>query len=133
MKQIEYSDKQKLVLEILDEFTELFYEDYNDYDFKRKDWHDRIESIKKKYGIVDKYLTLRKYLATHSSGAYHRFSFKIDGITVFNVTGITEFERYYNSELLDKYYVVKDEKQSFGSNCENYQCEHYLSLVLKDD
>lgn len=131
MKQIEYTEKQLLVLEILDEVEKLFKPDKNAYDFQRREYFQKINQLKDHYGIKEKYLTLREYLKKHSCGAYHNFIFKIEGIDV-DVMGIEQFERYYNSSLLDKYFVLKDNRKEFGSNCENYNCEHYLELVKKD-
>ena len=133
MKQVEYTEKQKIVLEVLNEFEKRFYKDYNDFDFRMRKWHSGIEEIKKKYGITEKYLTLREYLNKHACGAYHDFHFKIDGNISVKVCGASDFERIYNPKILDGYYVVKDETESFGSNCENYSCRHHLTLTPKDD
>ena len=34
---------------------------------------------------------------------------------------------------IDKYYVVDDTHKSQGSHCENYHCDHYLEISIKED
>lgn len=133
MNQIKYTEKQLLVLEILNEFDKAFKQDYEAYEFERKKYFDKIQKIKELYGIKEKFLTLREYLEKHSCGSYHEFHFSIDGRNVSDINGVGDFERFYNPNLLDKYYVLSDETESFGSTCENYHCDHHLKLVAKDD
>lgn len=135
MKQITpYTDIQETVLKCIEEFTEYLKSQNNlNYGFQQTSFFNFTQDLKTKYDIHEKYLTLREYLKKHSHGAYHRFYFNIEDVKVSNITGIDEFERYYNNSLLDKYYVLKDEDKSSGSNCENYQCDHYLTIVKKDD
>jgi len=133
MKQIKYTEKQLLVLEILEQFDKCFKPKDNAYDFQKREYFEKVQEIKKIYGIEEKYLTIREYMNKHSCGAYHRFYFKIDGLQVSNICDVSDFERFYNANLLDKYYVLKDRRQEFGSNCENYCCEHYLEIVAKED
>ena len=130
MKQIEYTEKQKIVLEVINDFAKEFQADYN-YDFQRKNWHSRISKIKEKYGIKDQFLTLREYLSKHSSGAYHHFIFKIYPLRIDTI-GVQEFERYYNPKLLDEYFVINDRTTDNNGNCETYQATHYLEIVEKD-
>lgn len=132
MKQIEYTEKQLVVLEVLKEVDKLFKpSDY--YDFKKAEYFSKIQKIKKIFGIQEKFLTLRQYINKNSCGAYHSFYFSIKGLKVSNICDVDDFERLYNSSLLDQFYVLKDTTKEFGSNCENYCCEHYLELVLKED
>lgn len=131
MKQIEYTEKQLLVLEVLKEVDKLFKpSDY--YDFEKADYFAKIQKIKKAFGIQEKYLTLRQYLNKKGNG-YARFFFSIKGLEVSNVCDVDDFEQLYNSSLLDQYYVLKDTTKEFGSNCENYCCQHHLELVEKED
>lgn len=131
MKQVEYTEEQKIVIDVIAEFTKEFKGDYEDYEIQIKKWHDRISRIMEKYGIKEQFLTLREYLSKHSSGAYHHFVFQIYPLDI-DVIGIEEFERYYNSKLLDEYFVIGDKKKDNHGNCENYQATHYLEIVRKD-
>ena len=132
MKQIEYTEKQKLVLEILAKVDEVFKPDRFTYSFEKDDYFYKIKKLKEIYGIKELYKTLREYIKEKSYGSYHRFIFDLNGTPV-QVCGVYDFENTFNSKWLDKFYVIKDTQKSFGSNCENYQCNHYLELVRKDD
>ena len=129
MKQIEYTDKQKEVLKILEPFKEFYKE--NKYFNGIDTLGEIISKTKEKYKIKEQYQTLREYLKEHSCGAYHTFLFEINHIKI-DVTGIWEFENMYNSKLLDKYYVVDDMMISNGGDCTNYNCEHHLTIEEKD-
>ena len=118
------------VIELLKPFkTQLrLYENSNIPTFILKDIIDKIEI---QYDIKPKYLTLREYLKKYSCGAYHNFIFDInyDGQSIkVNVISIDDFLRYFNVKILDIYYVVKDEKKDNGAGCDQYQCDHYLTL-----
>ena len=127
MKQIKYTEKQKIVLEVLEQVDKEFKSKYN-YRFENQEHFEKINRIKKFFGIKEKYLTLREHINEHSCGAYHSFIFEINGIR-FKTMDVSEFKRYYNPELLDKYFVINDKAESNGGNCENYHCEHYLELA----
>lgn len=132
MKQIEYTEKQLLVLEILEKIDKVMKPRENAYDFEKLQYFNKISEIKKAYGIVEKYQTLREFIDKNSCGAYHHFNFTIDNLKI-RVCDVHDFERLYNSSLLDKYYVLFDKTETYGSNCENYDCEHNLELVIKED
>lgn len=131
MKQVKYTEKQLLVLEVLGEIDK-FFKYKMSYDFQKKYYFESINKIKAKYGIKERYQTLREYISNCECGAYHNFIFDIGGKKI-NVIGVYDFERFYNSKLLDKYYVLKDNAKDNGGNCENYKCEHYLDIVEKED
>ena len=133
MKQIEYTEKQLIVLEVLKEVDKLFKPSDIEYDFIKAEYFAKIQKIKKTFGIQEKYLTLRQYINKKGCGAYHRFYFSIKGLNVSNICDVDDFEQLYNPSLLDQYYVLKDTTKEFGSNCENYCCDHYLELVEKED
>lgn len=85
----------------------------------------------KKY---DKYSTLREYLKQHEAGAYSTFEFVMpyynDKIPV-SVDGVWSFEKIYQPNLLDMFYVIKDDKTDRGP-CESYHCTHKLELKMID-
>lgn len=125
MKQIEYTEKQKEVLQILEPFVELTNQCGSNA--IRAQVKAIISATLEKYGIKEQYLTLREYLKKHSIGAYHHFIFNINNVCI-NVIDDEDFETTYKSELLDQYYVINDTRESFGGNCENYECRHNLKL-----
>ena len=132
MKQIEYNEKQKIVLEVINDFIEKFHDEYR-YSRDISKFHKRINEIKSKYGIIDKYKTLREYISENECGAYHEFQFKIDDCVSVKTRGIDEFENIYNKKWLDMYYVLNDKSSDNDGNCENYLCVHVLEIVLKED
>ncbi len=123
MSNKEHTEEQKFVIEILKPIKDLLKQER----IKVAQLVDTIDDIERKYGLKPRYKTLREYLERYSVGAYHYFIFTINGVTA-NVIGVEDFERTYNKELLDKYYVVADEGKKYGCNCENYQHNHYLKL-----
>lgn len=125
MKQIEYTEKQKEVLQILEPFIKLANQCGSNA--IRVQVKAIISATLEKYGIKEQYLTLREYLNKHSIGAYHHFIFNINNVCI-NVIDDEDFETTYKSELLDQYYVINDTRESFGGNCENYECRHNLEL-----
>lgn len=127
MKQIEYNEKQKEIIEILEPFWELIkYKLMNRGDIQEV--KQVVKNIEKKYGIQRKYQTLREYMNEHAIGAYHSFIFKIGKVEV-NVIGVSDFELYYNSKWLDRFFVIEDIQNDNGGNCENYECKHYLKIA----
>jgi hypothetical protein len=130
MKQVEYTDKQKEIIEILKPFKEL-YNRFPECMDARKQLGIIINSIEEKNNIKSKLLTLREYLIEKSRGAYHNFIFRINNVDI-NVIGVNDFSRTFNDLLLDRYYVVDDKTESTGDNCENYNCNHYLTLEVKE-
>lgn len=76
-----------------------------------------------------KYITLREYINKKENGAYHSFIFDVGSIHV-KVINVSEFEMFYNKDILDRFYVVADNEKSYGDNCENYSCEHNLTLEM---
>lgn len=133
MKQITYNEKQKLVLEILNYVEQEFKPKNTAYDFERTEYFNKIQKIKNIYGIKPEYQTLREFINSHSSGAYHKFIFTIKNTIKVDVTSVSDYEMYYNPKFLDEYYVFNETSKSYGSNCCNYGCEHYLELVEKED
>ena len=130
MKQIEYSEKQKIVLEVLEQVDNWFKPADFASGYEKENYFSKITSIKSYFGIKEKYLTLREYINKISCGAYHTFIFSIGSIH-FETMDVVEFEHYHNPNLLDKYFVISDNRKSYGCNCENYHCEHYLELAEK--
>lgn len=130
MKQIEYTEKQKEILKILKPFEEFYKENkyFNGMDKLGK----KIKDTKEKYGIKEQYQTLREYLKKHSCGAYHQFIFEIDKIKI-DVLDDHDFERMFNTKLLDKYFVVNDRTEDNGGDCTNYNCKHFLTIEEIDN
>ena len=132
MKQIEYTEKQLLVLEILEKVEKFFNPTDNAYDFQKEEYRKNIKQIKDFYGIKEKHLTLREYIKKIECGVYHEFKFRIKG-HVMCVCNVAEFESVYNAALLDAYYVINDDRKN-GYNTGAYStCIHELQLVPKDD
>lgn len=91
--------------------------------------HEAKITIFKKEEEIESVLTLRDYIKSEERGAYHNFIFDIGSIH-FRTTGIDDFETYYNKDLLDRFYVIGDERKDYGDNCENYVCDHNLTLQM---
>lgn len=106
MKQTEYTSEQELVLGVLKKLENEIYTDYH-VSFSKNELRKKIDKVKESYGIKEKHLTLREYLAKHSCGAYNTFTFRIDTLSI-KVCNVIDFEKYYISSLLDKYYVVSE-------------------------
>ena len=68
--------------------------------------------------------TLRNYI-NNNFGEHNIFVFVIDE-RVFNTTSVGEFERYYNSKLLDEYCVVVDNKHTNGN-----EIYHDMEVIKK--
>lgn len=77
------------------------------------------------------YPTLREYIDRNSVGAYHHFIFYVYNRYI-DVIGVNDFERTYNKDILDTFYVTKDETESSGNDCTNYDCKHFLELKEKE-
>lgn len=133
MKQRQYSEKQSIVLDVIKLFSEevLKRDKYGEY----REFVKVIEAIKEKYGIKPPYLTLRQYIKHSSLGAYHTFKFKLCGREVC-IDSINDMlsDEYCDLYIHTKdYYVIEDKQVDNGGNCENYHCDHYLVLELKED
>ena len=130
MKQIEYTEKQKIVLEVLDEVEKLFKPSTREvcYDIKLQEYFNKIQKIKNIYDIKEKYETLREFIDKREDGAYHKFIFEIYNVKM-HCTSVSDFASIYNVNLLNKYYVLKDTAESSGHDCTNYTCEHNLEIV----
>lgn len=130
MKQIEYTEKQLMVLELLDDFAEVLKPNEFMFDSTKQSYFVRVQEIKKRYGIEEMFLTLREYLEKYGS-EFDRFAFVINGIQIGYISGINDFEETYNPALLDKYYVLSDTAK--GKNSEDYESHrHHLELAPKD-
>ena len=127
MKQIEYTEKQKLVIEILEDVIKEYKPDVR-YDFERAKLTNLKSKIFAKYGIQEKFLTLREFIKKHEYGAYHHFFFTLCDDIKIDVIGIDEYLRYYVSEWLDYYYVISYEKKDRGEGS-----DYYLTLSPKED
>ena len=103
--------------------------------FKDRSAFNEIEEIKKDFGIEPPYLTLRQYIETNCSGSYHTFWFIINGQRI----GVTDLGDFLTDEYChlfaetNKYYVAKDDTKDNGGDCENYHCDHTLTLEPKED
>ena len=128
MKQIEYTEKQKFAIEIInasmEEIKSAFPTAYN-LNAVLLAYEQRMY---KKYGIIKRYLTLREYIKQISYGAYHRFYFTIGEIYVNGISTIEKYRQYYREKWLDMYYVTEDERKRNSEIT-----EHHLTLVQKDD
>jgi len=130
MKQIKYTKEQELVIELVKDFFD-FVDFDNMYDFEKQKYFAKKQEIYAKYGIKEKYLTLRDYINKYSCGSYNRFYFNIDSnsVQVKNISSVDNFERIYNPIWLDKYYVINVNRKDDGNN----QYNHYLELAPKED
>ena len=127
MKQKEYTQEQITIMKVLSRFS--CYGIYN------KNIKQEIEQIKKEYDIKEPYFTLREYINIKCCGTYHTFYFILNGIEIFidNIGDMLTDEYCSLYPLTAKYYVVNDEQKDNGGNCENYHCDHYLTLEIKED
>ena len=126
MKQREYTELQKEITKVLgrlDRFVK---------DMRGK---EEITQIKKDYDIQPPYLTLREYIASNSCGAYHTFHFTLKDkkISIDNLGWLLTDELCVLYPLTKEFYVVRDKTKDNGGNCENYHCDHYLTLEPKED
>ena len=129
MKQREYTEKQLLVMEIIGRLIPHLSK------YENKGAFSEIEEIKKDFGIEPPYLTLRQYIETNCCGSYHTFWFIINGQEI-NVTDLGGFLTDKYCHLFaetNKYYVAQDDSKGNGGDCENYHCDHYLTLEPKED
>ena len=126
MKNIEYTPEQKLIFEVYKEL-----EPFISYDSRREAQKKLID----KYKFPKQYSTLREYISQHACGAYHDFHFNLNGkdITVMDMDDFLTDELCTLYPLTNNYYVIKDERRDNNGNCENYHCDHYLTLDIKED
>lgn len=96
------------------------------------DWARFLIKLKREYGLLPKYPTLREYIRENSRGAYHNFIFHLGSHEV-RVSSVFDFESIYKKELLDMFVVTGDRKEDNGGNCENYECNHYLEIEAKEE
>lgn len=127
MKQRQYTKEQVEIMKVLSRFE--FYATGND-NIKKE-----IKEIKEEYGIKEPYLTLREYINKHCFGAYHTFHFTICNkqLSIDTIGDMLTDEWCDLYPLTNKFYVVEDKTKSQGSHCENYHCDHYLTLEPKED
>ena len=132
MKQVEMTAEQKEKFEFGKKIIEMCIPPFDDREQKKC-----TRALKEMLGITDPYPTLREYLNEHCIGAYHSFNCELvyDGGTKVKASfsSISSFVHFYGERHLDRYYVVKDDAKDNGGNCENYHCEHTLTLELKED
>ena len=124
IKREELTPEQVIVYKVLESLTASA--EYNSYDIK-KFVSNFVQRKKEEYKIPEFIVTLRQYLTEHSYGAYHHFKFIIM-YTEINVTGVEDFERLYNKDILDQYEVIEDKETDNNGDCTNYCCEHRLTL-----
>lgn len=131
MKNIEYTEKQKIAIEVADKFKEALKHFSCNILNPIPTLTKVIDDIlKDEYGVKrEKYLTLREHLEKYSSGAHVHFKFVIgNGINV-DVIDVKDFERYYNTRILDMYYVVSYSSKTLSL----YEIEQELVIDLKED
>ena len=131
MKNIEYTEKQKIAIEDADKFKEALKHFSRNILNPIPTLTKVIDDIlKDEYGVErEKYLTLREHLEKYSSGAHIHFKFVIgNGINV-DVIDVKDFERYYNTRILDMYYVVSYSSKTLSL----YEIEQELVIDLKED
>ena len=126
MKQREYTEKQKLVLEIIEKLFPCS---------RDRRIEERINKVKREYGIEPPYLTLREYVEQNGCGAYHTFHFTLNGkkISIDGWWNMLTDELCSLFPLTAQFYVVEDKREDNGGDCENYHCDHYLQLEPKED
>ncbi len=127
MKQREYTEKQKLVLEVITRLTPCINKNHASEKY--------INILKEEYGIEPPYLTLREYVYRNGCGAYHTFHFTLNDKEL-SIDGWWEMltdELCVLFPLTNQFYVVEDKRKDNGGNCENYHCDHYLTLEPKED
>ena len=129
MKQRQYTELQLTIMDILGRIQHHLSENEDRYAI------EEIEKIKKDFGIKPPYLTLRDYININYVGSYHTFWFFINGqeIVINNLGDFLNDKWCHLFTETNKYYVVKDERKDNGGNCENYHCDHYLTLEPKED
>ena len=127
MKQRKYTELQKEIMKVIARLGR--YLDNSKYG------KEEIEQIKKDYGIEEPYLTLRQYIRKNCHGAYHTFHFTLNNkkISINTIGDMLTDEWCSLYPLTEKFYVVADNSKSQGGNCENYHCDHYLTLAPKED
>lgn len=127
MKQREYTEKQKLVLDVIAKLCP-----YIDKSYVKKEY---INMLKKEYGIEPPYLTLREHVEYACCGAYHTFHFTLNDkqISINDWYDMLTDELCALYPLTNRFYVVEDKMKDNGGNCENYHCDHYLTLEPKED
>lgn len=129
------------VLEAVDDVIKIYFDALNafwDYRFRNSDYTDRITidkqideidlKIRKKYGMIPPYPTLRDFIKEHSAGAYNNFRFQIDQ-TNFDVCDLSDFLMVGNPEILNKYYV-KSYHERTVIDCAQGGCNYKLNLFI---
>lgn len=127
MKQRQYTELQKEILKVLERLA--FYLDRSVNGLKE------IQQIMKDYGIEEPRLTLREYINKYSCGAYHTFYFWLNDkeICIDTIGDMLTDELCSLYPLTNEFYVFTDNTKSYGSDCGNYHCDHYLVLAPKED
>lgn len=133
MKQIQYTEEQKLVWKLMLDIFEIMYLSHLILTDKEKE--DVAERIRKKYNIPKPIPTLRQFLDSNECGSYHTFHFRLKGtdISVNGIGGFLQNDICHLFKYIDKFYVVKDERRDNAGDCTNYHCDHYLTLEFKED
>ena len=109
----------KELLKLLNEIEKKWKDKISGYS-ERDSFRLYIKDLKRKYGLLPKFPTLKEYLRDNSSGAYNRFRFYIPHTSVYvSICDISDFNEYYNSKYLDLILVTKETngcpKQTDGS------------------
>lgn len=127
MKQRQYTELQKEIMKVLGRLAP--YIRNSTYGL------EEIEQIRKDYNIKEPYLTLRQYIRQESHGAYHTFHFSLNNkqISINTIGDMLTDDWCSLYPLTEKFYVIGDRTNSQGGNCENYHCDHNLTLEPKED
>ena len=129
MIQRKYTKTQLIVIDIINEFanSQMF--------ININKLKETTKRIKKKYHILDPYLTLREYIEIYQNGSYNTFHFMIGDkdISIDTISDMLTDDLCCLYPLTNNYYVVEDHLKSNNGDCTNYHCDHYLSLSYKED
>ena len=127
MKQREYTELQWAIINVINRMAVFMQHNSNA--------QKEIDNIRKDYDIKEPYLTLRDYIVSQGCGAYHTFHFTLKDkeISIIGLNGMLTDELCTLYPLTKEFYVVNDKRKDNGLGCDQYHCDHYLTLEPKED